>query len=123
MNGGDALVSTLVAHGVETAFCVPGESYLAVLEALRQNENRIRLVVTRHESGATYAACGYGRVARRPGIALVTRGPGATNASIGVHCAMQDSVPMVLFIGQVPTAERDRESFQEIGRASCRERV
>lgn len=114
MNGGDALVSTLVAHGVDTAFCVPGESYLAVLEALRQNANRVRLVVTRHESGATYAACGYGRIGRKPGIALVTRGPGATNASIGIHCAMQDSVPLVLFIGQVPTRERDRESFQEI---------
>jgi len=114
VNGGDALVATLVAHGVDTAFCVPGESYLAVLEALRQNANRIRLVVTRHESGATYAACGYSRIARKPGIALVTRGPGATNASIGVHCSMQDSVPLVLFVGQVPTAERDRESFQEI---------
>ncbi len=114
MNGGDALVATLVAHGVDTAFCVPGESYLAVLEALRQNANRVRLVVTRHESGATYAACGYGRIARRPGIAFVTRGPGATNAAIGIHCAKQDSVPLVLFVGQVPTHERDREAFQEI---------
>ncbi|MEX2648670.1 MAG: thiamine pyrophosphate-dependent enzyme [Alphaproteobacteria bacterium] len=114
MNGGDALVATLAAHGVETAFCVPGESYLAVLEALRQNANRIRLVVTRHESGASYAACGYARIGRRPGVALVTRGPGATNAAIGIHCAMQDSLPVVLFVGQVPTAERDRESFQEI---------
>ncbi|MGH6719288.1 MAG: thiamine pyrophosphate-binding protein, partial [Alphaproteobacteria bacterium] len=114
MNGGDALVATLVAHGVDTAFCVPGESYLAVLEALRQNANRVRLVVTRHESGATYAACGYGRIARRPGVAFVTRGPGATNASIGIHCAKQDSVPLVLFVGQVPTDQRDRESFQEI---------
>jgi len=114
MNGGAALVATLVAHGVDTAFCVPGESYLAVLEALRQNANRIRLVTNRHESGAAYAACVYGRIARRPGVAFVTRGPGATNASIGVHCAMQDSLPMVLFIGQVPRRELGRESFQEI---------
>jgi acetolactate synthase-1/2/3 large subunit len=114
VNGGDALVATLVAHGVDTAFCVPGESYLAVLEALRLNANRIRLIVTRHESGATYAACGYARIARQPGVALVTRGPGATNAAIGIHCARQDSLPVVMFVGQVPTRERDRESFQEL---------
>jgi acetolactate synthase-1/2/3 large subunit len=114
MNGGAALVATLVGHGVDTAFAVPGESYLAVLEALRVNANRIRLVTSRHESGASYGAAVYARIARRPGIAFVTRGPGATNASIGVHCAMQDSLPLVLFVGHVPSHEKGRESFQEI---------
>jgi acetolactate synthase-1/2/3 large subunit len=112
--GGDALVETLLAHGVETAFGVPGESYLAVIEALRRAQDRLRLVVTRHESGASFAAMAYGRLAGRPGIAFVTRGPGATNAAIGIHAAQQDSVPLVLFIGQVPTAELGREAFQEI---------
>ncbi|MSP82565.1 MAG: thiamine pyrophosphate-binding protein [Alphaproteobacteria bacterium] len=114
MNGGEALVATLLAHGVDTAFCVPGESYLAVLEALRVNANRIRLITNRHESGASYGAAVYARIARRPGIAMVTRGPGATNASIGVHCAKQDSLPLVLFVGHVPSHEKGRESFQEI---------
>ncbi len=112
--GGDALVATLLDHGVDTAFGVPGESYLAVLEALRDARERLRFVVTRHESGATFAACAYGRLARKPGVAFVTRGPGATNASIGIHTARQDSVPLLLFIGQVPSGQRGRESFQEI---------
>ena len=112
--GGDALVATLLEHGVDTAFGVPGESYLAVLEALRAAQDRLRFVITRHESGATFAACAYARLARKPGVAFVTRGPGATNASIGVHTARQDSVPLVVFIGQVPSDQRGRESFQEI---------
>ena len=112
--GGDALVATLLDHGVDTAFGVPGESYLAVLEALRAAQERLRFVITRHESGATFAACAYGRLARKPGVAFVTRGPGATNGSIGIHTARQDSVPLVLFIGQVPSDQRGRESFQEI---------
>ena len=112
--GGDALIATLLDHGVDTAFGVPGESYLAVLEALRAAQDRLRFVITRHESGATFAACAYARLARKPGIAFVTRGPGATNASIGIHTARQDSVPLVLFIGQVPSDQRGRESFQEI---------
>ena len=112
--GGDALVATLLDHGVDTAFGVPGESYLAVLEALREAQDRLRFVITRHESGATFAACAYARLARKPGIAFVTRGPGATNASIGIHTARQDSVPLVVFIGQVPSDQRGRESFQEI---------
>ena len=112
--GGDALVATLLDHGVDTAFGVPGESYLAVLEALRAAQDRIRFVITRHESGATFAACAYARLARKPGVAFVTRGPGATNGSIGIHTARQDSVPLVLFIGQVPSDQRGRESFQEI---------
>ena len=114
MTGGDALVATLLDHGVDTAFGVPGESYLAVLEALRAARQRLRFVVTRHESGASFAACAYGRLARRPGVAFVTRGPGATNAAIGLHTARQDSVPLLLFIGQVPSAQRGREAFQEI---------
>ena len=114
MNAGEALVRTLDRHGVETVFCVPGESYLAVLEALRRRANRIRLVTCRHESGASFAANGYAKIARRPGVAFVSRGPGATNASIGVHTAHQDSIPLVVFIGQVPRAELGREAFQEV---------
>ena len=112
--GGDALVATLLDHGVDTAFGVPGESYLAVLEALREARQRLRFVVTRHESGAAFAACAYGRLTRKPGVAFVTRGPGATNAAIGIHTARQDSVPLVLFIGQVPSSQRGRDAFQEI---------
>ena len=114
ITGGDTLVKTLLDHGVDTAFGVPGESYLAVLEALRAAQDRLRLVVTRHESGATFAACAYGRLARKPGVAFVTRGPGATNGAIGIHTARQDSVPLLLFIGQVPSGQRGREAFQEI---------
>ncbi len=114
MNGGEALVATLRAHGVDTAFGIPGESYLAVLEALRAERDRLRFVLTRHESGASFAACAYGRLTGRPGAVFVTRGPGATNASIGIHTARQDSVPLLLFIGQVPTSQRGREAFQEV---------
>ena len=118
MNGGEALVATLLEHGVTTAFCVPGESYLAVLEALRRHGNAIRLMTHRHESGAAFAANGYAKISARPGIVLVSRGPGATNAAIGIHTAAQDSVPLILFIGQVPTHEIGRESFQEINYSS-----
>ncbi len=114
MNGGDALVATLLAHGVDTAFCVPGESYLAVLEALRRERARLRLITNRHEAGAAFAADAYGKLTSTPGVVFVTRGPGATNAAIGVHTAAQDSTPLVLFIGQVPTSQRGLESFQEI---------
>ncbi len=114
MNGGDALVATLLAHGVDTAFCVPGESYLAVLEALRRERARLRLITNRHEAGAAFAADAHGKLTGAPGIVFVTRGPGASNAAIGVHTAAQDSTPMVLFIGQVPTREKGLESFQEI---------
>jgi len=114
MTGGDALVATLLAHDVSQAFCVPGESYLAVLEALRRERGRIRLVVTRHEAGAAFAAEAYGKLARRPAAVFVTRGPGASNAAIGIHTAAQDSTPVVLFIGQVPTTAKGREAFQEI---------
>jgi acetolactate synthase-1/2/3 large subunit len=114
MTGGAALVQTLLAHGVIQGFGVPGESYLAVLEALRQERARFRLVVTRHESGAAFAAEAYGKLARRPAAVFVTRGPGATNAAIGIHTAAQDSTPVLLFVGHVPTHAKGREAFQEI---------
>ena len=103
----------LVAQGVDRIFCVPGESYLAVLDALHDTP-AIDLVVCRQEGGAAFMAEADGKLTGRPGIAFVTRGPGATNASIGVHVAMQDSTPMILFIGDVARGDRDREAFQEI---------
>jgi acetolactate synthase-1/2/3 large subunit len=108
------LVDALRIHGVDTAFCVPGESYLAVLDALYDARDSIRLVVARQDGGAAYMAEAWAKVTGRPGICFVTRGPGATNASIGVHTAQQDSTPMILFIGQVPGEFSDRESFQEM---------
>ena len=108
------LVEALKIHGVDTAFCVPGESYLAVLDALYDARDFIRLIVARQDGGAAYMAEAYGKVTGKPGICFVTRGPGATNASIGVHTAHQDSTPMILFIGQVPGEFADREAFQEI---------
>ena len=114
MDGGEALVETLAAWGVEAAFAVPGESYLPVLAALQRRANAIRLVTPRHESGVTFACAAYGRIAGKPAVGLVSRGPGSTNASIGLHVARQDSVPMLLVIGDVPTASKGREAFQEI---------
>src|SRR5438477_377194 len=108
------LVDALKIHGVDTAFCVPGESYLAVLDALYDAREAIRLIVARQDGGAAYMAEAWAKVTGRPGICFVTRGPGATNASIGVHTAQQDSTPMILFIGQVPGEFADRESFQEV---------
>ncbi|HKW38642.1 MAG TPA: thiamine pyrophosphate-binding protein [Burkholderiales bacterium] len=108
------LVDALKIHGVEAAFCVPGESYLAVLDALYDAREEIRLIVARQDGGAAYMAEAYGKVAGKPGICFVTRGPGATNASIGVHTAHQDSTPMIVFVGQVPGEFSDREAFQEI---------
>ncbi len=112
--GGQALVDTLIGHEVDTVFCVPGESYLGAVESLRRHQSEIRLIINRHESGASFAACAYARMTNKPGIAFVSRGPGATNAAIGVHTARQDSTPMVLFIGQVPTNQIGREAFQEV---------
>jgi len=112
-NGGRLVVEALVAHGVDTAFAVPGESYLEVLDALH-DQTSIRLVGCRQEGGAAYMAEAYGRLTGRPGVCLVTRGPGATNASIGVHTADQGSTPMVLFVGQVPTDHQGKEAFQEV---------
>ena len=109
----DLLVDCLAAHGVDRVFCVPGESYLAVLDALHDS-NAIQTVICRHESGAGFMAVGDAKVTARPGVAFVSRGPGATNASIAVHVAEQDAVPLVLFIGQVPRSEIGRRSFQEV---------
>ena len=114
MNGGHLLVECLKKHGVDLAFGVPGESYLAVLDALHDARNSIRFVNARHEGGAAFMAAAYGKLTGRTGVAMVTRGPGATNASIGVHTAMQDSTPMVLFVGQVASGDVGREAFQEI---------
>lgn len=114
MKGGAALVETLSAYGVDTGFTVPGESFLPVLEALRLRRNSFRLVSVRHEGGASFAAEAYGRLTRKPAAVFVSRGPGATNASIGVHAAMQDSTPMLLTVGHVRTRSKGRESFQEV---------
>ncbi|QJD99238.1 thiamine pyrophosphate-binding protein [Massilia forsythiae] len=111
-SGGQILVDALQVHGVDTAFGVPGESYLDVLDAL--HDSAIRFVVNRQEAGAAFMAEAYGKLTGKPGICFVTRGPGATNASIGVHTAYQDSTPMILFIGQVGGDFMDREAFQEI---------
>jgi len=112
--GAQLLVDALRLHGTDTAFCVPGESYLAVIDALYDVREAIRLIVCRQDGGASYMAEAYGKVTGRPGICFVTRGPGATNASIGVHTAFQDSTPMILFIGQVGNDFVEREAFQEI---------
>src|ERR1700733_3509184 len=110
--GGQVLVDQLIAQGVERLTCVPGESYLAVLDAL--HDASIDVLVCRNEGGAAMMADAYGKLTGRPGICFVTRGPGATNASCGVHIAAQDSTPMILFIGQVARHMREREAFQEV---------
>ncbi|MDE2081795.1 MAG: thiamine pyrophosphate-binding protein [Burkholderiales bacterium] len=111
---GHALVEALVAQGVHTCFGVPGESYLAALDGFHEHRARIRFIACRQEGGAAFMAEASGKLSGRPGVCFVTRGPGATNASIGVHTAFQDSTPMVLFVGQVASDQRDREAFQEI---------
>ena len=111
---GHALVEALIAQGVHTAFGVPGESYLAVLDGLHEHRDRIRFIACRQEGGAAFMAEAQGKLSGRPGICFVTRGPGATNASIGVHTAFQDSTPLILFVGQVASEQRDREAFQEL---------
>ncbi|MDZ4740203.1 MAG: thiamine pyrophosphate-binding protein [Alphaproteobacteria bacterium] len=113
-SGGQILVDQLKIHGSELAFCVPGESYLAVLDALYDAREQIRLITCRHEAGAANMAEAYGKLTGRPGICFVTRGPGATHASVGLHTAFQDSTPMILFIGQVARDQSEREAFQEI---------
>jgi len=112
--GGQILVDQLLLHGAEMAFCVPGESYLEVLDALYGVRDRFTLVNARHEAGAANMAEAYGKLTGKPGLCLVTRGPGACQASVGVHTAMQDSTPMILLIGQVGRDAMDREAFQEI---------
>ena len=111
---GHLLVDCLIAQGVTHAFGVPGESYLAVLDGLHARQDAIRFITCRQEGGAAYMAEAHGKLTGRPGVCMVTRGPGATNASIGVHTAFQDSTPMVLLIGDVASDCRDREAFQEV---------
>ena len=111
-SGGRILVDQLALHGAELAFGVPGESYVDVLDALR--DGPVRYVTCRHEAGAANMAEAYGKLTGRPGICLVTRGPGATQASVGVHTAYQDGTPLVLLVGQIPRGDAEREAFQEI---------
>ncbi len=110
--GARILVDQLLVHGADTAFCVPGESYLGVLDAIR--DTPIRLVVARHEGAAANMADADGKLTGRPGLCLVTRAPGATHASVGVHTAYQDSTPLILLVGQVPRRHLGREAFQEL---------
>jgi acetolactate synthase-1/2/3 large subunit len=114
MNGGQVVVDVLVAHGVDVAFTVPGESFLNIIESLRQQQSAIRLISTRHESGAAFAAEAFGRLTARPAAVFVSRGPGASNAAIGIHTAMQGSTPLLLVVGHVRRRSKGREAFQEI---------
>src|SRR6202521_2262038 len=107
--GGEILIDQLVVHGVRHAFCVPGESYLAALDAFY--DRPIALTICRQEGGATMMAEAHGKATGRPGIVFVTRGPGATNASAGIHIAQQDSTPLIVFVGQVGRQMRERDAF------------
>src|SRR5438552_17627216 len=113
-HGGKILADALAAQGVKLAFGVPGESYLPVLDGLHDLQERLRFVICRQEGGASYMAEAYGKLTGEPGVLFVTRGPGATNGAIGVHTGLQDSTPMVIFIGQVPNEFAEREAFQEM---------
>src|SRR5580698_11060562 len=113
VTGGEILMQALRRQGVDRVFCVPGESYLPVLDAFYDMPD-IAVVSARHEGAAANMAEADGKLTGRPGICFVTRGPGATQASVGVHTAFQDSTPMILFIGQIDSAFRDREGFQEV---------
>src|SRR5262245_17194705 len=113
LSGGQLVVAALRAHHVEMAFSVAGESYLEVLDALL-DAPEIRLITCRQEGGAAFMAEAYGKLTGRPGVLLVTRGPGACNASIGIHTAFQDSTPMIVLVGQVARHQMDREAFQEV---------
>jgi len=113
-SGGEVLIASLLAQNATHAFGVPGESYLAVLDALYDAQDRLHFFVCRHEGGAAYMAEAFGKLTGRPGLCFVTRGPGASNAAIGVHTAAQDSSPLILFVGQVGSDMVDREAFQEI---------
>jgi acetolactate synthase-1/2/3 large subunit len=112
--GGQLLVDQLKIQGTDAVFCVPGESFLAVLDALYDKRDQIRLIVCRQEGGAAYMADAYGKLTGRPGVCFVTRGPGASNACVGVHTAYQDSTPMILFVGQVARSDYERQAFQEV---------
>ncbi|WP_375254647.1 thiamine pyrophosphate-binding protein, partial [Yoonia sp.] len=111
-HGGKILSDQLVRLGVKRVFSVPGESFLAALDGLY--DSGIPNIVCRQEGGAAMMAEAYGKMTGQPGVCFVTRGPGAANASAGVHIAMQDSTPMVLFVGQIDNRHTDRETFQEV---------
>ncbi|MFG1379206.1 thiamine pyrophosphate-binding protein [Xanthobacter autotrophicus] len=113
-SGGEILVDALKIHGVDTVYCLPGESFLPVIDALAGAVGAIRTIVTRHEAAAANMAEAYGKLTGRPGVCFVTRGPGASHAAIGVHTASQDSTPLILFIGQVSSTMRGREAWQEV---------
>jgi acetolactate synthase-1/2/3 large subunit len=112
--GGQLLADQLVVHGSELAFCVPGESYLPLLDGLYAHRDRLRVITCRHETAAANAADAYGKLTGQPGVCMVTRGPGATQAAVGIHTASQDSTPLILLVGQVASGHRGREAFQEI---------
>ena len=112
--GGELVVEALAAHGVDAVFQVPGESFLPILDALHDRANTIRTITARHEAAAAHMAEAYGKLTGRPGVCVVTRGPGATHASAGVHVAYQDSTPMILLVGQAERRVLGREAFQEI---------
>ena len=114
VHGGKILANSLADLGVKTVFTVPGESFLAALDGLYDHKNKIKVITCRHETGASNMAEAWGKLTGFPGIAFVTRGPGACHASIGVHTAMQDSSPMILFIGQIHSKHKGREAFQEV---------
>jgi acetolactate synthase-1/2/3 large subunit len=113
MNGGHAVVDCLRNEGVRHVFNVPGESFTSILDGMR-DAKEIQLITNRHEGGACLMAEAYAKATRTPGVCVVTRGPGATHASIGIHCARHDSTPLVLLVGQVERAARGREAGQEI---------
>ena len=112
MRAADLIVKCLEAHGIERVYCVPGESYLALLDALYGSS--IEIIICRHESGAGFMAMAEARLTGKPAVFLVSRGPGATNGSIAIHVAEQDATPVLLFIGQVSRTERSRGAFQEV---------
>ena len=116
-SGGQVLVDALRLHGVDTVFCVPGESHLPIIDALHDHQDSIRLVVCRHEAAAAHMAEAYGKLTGRPGVCLVTRGPGITHASIGLHTAAQDSTPLLMLVGQIHSEFLGREAWQEINMA------
>jgi len=114
ISGGALITKILIQNGINKAFCVPGESYLGILEAIRESKKKFDLIVCRHEGGAAYMAEAYGRLTQMPGICFVTRGPGACNASIGVHTAYHEGTPLILFVGQVPVKSLKKNAFQSI---------
>ncbi len=119
-NGGQVLIDALRIHGIDTVFCVPGESYLAALDALADAGDEIRTITCRHEGGAAYMAEAYGKLTGKPGVVMVTRGPGACNASVGVHTGFQDSTPMLVLIGQALAQMRHDGAHIEISREAFR---